>query len=115
MAPRHNSAPCFVSPHPDALARARLQVLRSQRSSRSSSGSSSSSRSSIATASTANSVSADTNDALEKAKRFLATERQMPGLNDGTIFPASHFDESVSLMAMGNAALERTPLRSVIR
>jgi immune inhibitor A len=113
MAPRHNSAPCFVSPHPDALARARLQVLRSQRSSRSSSGSSN--RSSIATASTANSVSTDTNDALEKAKRFLATERQMPGLNDGTIFPASHFDESVSLMAMGNAALERTPLRSVIR
>jgi immune inhibitor A len=110
MAPRHSSTPCFVSPHPDALARARLQVLRSQRSSRSSSN-----RSSIATASTANSVNADTNDALEKARRFLATERQMPGLNDGTIFPKSHFEESVSLMAMGNAALERTPLRSVIR
>jgi immune inhibitor A len=113
MAPRHNSTPCFVSPHPDALAKARLQVLRSQRSSRSSSGSSN--RSSIATASTANSVNADTNDALEKARRFLATERQMPGLNDGTIFPKSHFEESVSLMAMGSAALERTPLRSVIR
>jgi immune inhibitor A len=110
MAPRHNSTPCFVSPHPDALAKARLQVLRSQRSSKSSSN-----RSSIATASTANSVNADTNDALEKARRFLATERQMPGLNDGTIFPKSHFEESVSLMAMGNAALERTPLRSVIR
>jgi immune inhibitor A len=107
MAPRHNSTPCFVSPHPNALARARLQVLRSERSSRS--------RSSIATASTANSVNADTNDALEKARRFLATERQMPGLNDGTIFPKSHFEESVSLMAMGSAALERTPLRSVIR
>jgi immune inhibitor A len=110
MAPRHNSTPCFVSPHPDALAKARLQVLRSQRSSKISSN-----RSSIATASTANSVNADTNDALEKARRFLATERQMPGLNDGTIFPKSHFEESVSLMAMGNAALERTPLRSVIR
>jgi immune inhibitor A len=109
MAPRHNSTPCFVSPHPDALAKARLQVLRSQRSS------GRSNRSSIATASTANSVNADTNDALEKARRFLATERQMPGLNDGTIFPKSHFEESVSLMAMGNAALERTPLRSVIR
>jgi immune inhibitor A len=110
MAPRHNSTPCFVSPHPDALAKARLQVLRSQRSSKSSSN-----RNSIATASTANSVNADTNDALEKARRFLATERQMPGLNDGTIFPKSHFEESVLLMAMGNAALERTPLRSVIR
>ncbi|KAL7949234.1 M6 metalloprotease [Trichoderma barbatum] len=37
-----------------------------------------------------------------------------PGLNDGTIFPKSHFDKSVSASTMSRAALDREPLRAII-
>ncbi|KAK9481983.1 immune inhibitor A peptidase M6-domain-containing protein [Lipomyces starkeyi] len=37
------------------------------------------------------------------------------GLNDGTIFPESHFETAVSSSRISRAALERTPLRGTIR
>jgi hypothetical protein len=37
------------------------------------------------------------------------------GLNDGMIFPESHFETHVSRSVLVNAALERTPLRGTIR
>jgi immune inhibitor A len=89
MAPRHCDTPCFVSPHPNVLAKAKLQALRFQ-------------------------GNADVGD-IKKAKSFLTAERRIPGLNDGTIFPKSHFEQPVSVMAMSTAALDRTPLRSTIR
>ena len=39
----------------------------------------------------------------------------MPGLNDGMIFPQSHFSKSVSTSAISRAALERKPLRGAIK
>jgi immune inhibitor A len=89
MAPRHCDTPCFVSPHPNVLAKAKLQVLKSQHN--------------------------NNTGGIEKAKKFLTAERKMPGLNDGTIFPKSHFGDSASIMAMSTAALDRAPLRSTIR
>ena len=89
MAPRHCDTPCFVSPRPDVLAKAKQQVLKSKNNA--------------------------TTAGIEKAKKFLASERKMPGLNDGTIFPKSHFGDSASVMAMSTAALDRAPLRSIIR
>lgn len=37
------------------------------------------------------------------------------GLNDGTIFPKSHFEAPLPERVMANAALERAPLRGVVR
>ena len=37
------------------------------------------------------------------------------GLNDGLIFPRSHFDKKTSLNTMRRAALDRTPLRGIIK
>ena len=39
----------------------------------------------------------------------------IPGLNDGMIFPQSHFPKSVSTNAISRAALDRAPLRGSIK
>lgn len=52
-------------------------------------------------------------------ERLSSPTGRIPGLNDGTIFPESHFagQESQRALAdrMSSAALERTPLRGAIR
>jgi immune inhibitor A len=37
------------------------------------------------------------------------------GLNDGVLYPESHFETPVTESVMANAALERAPLRGAIR
>ncbi|KAF2179017.1 M6 metalloprotease [Zopfia rhizophila CBS 207.26] len=91
MGPRHSDVPCFIPPHPDLLARRQNEALKVH--------------------GTANQVNLkDHRKALT-----LGEGRRIPGLNDGTIFPKSHFDKPVSVMAMSRAALERTPLRGSIK
>ncbi|KAJ6089270.1 hypothetical protein N7467_004486 [Penicillium canescens] len=46
---------------------------------------------------------------------FSARTGTRTGLNDGCIFPESHFEPAVSASRMSRAALERTPLRGNIR
>ncbi|KAH7089752.1 M6 family metalloprotease domain-containing protein [Paraphoma chrysanthemicola] len=89
MAPRHCDMPCSVPPHPDLLARFKSDLARAQ----------------------------STNDdrSIKKAAKMLHGEKGMLGMNDGTIFPRSHFSQPSSIMVMGNAALERAPLRGTIR
>ena len=91
MAPRHSDTPCFVPPHPDLLARTRAEALK---------------------------VQGGANQDKVNAKAILhdlGGERRFPGMNDGTIFPKSHFKKPTSIMAMSNAALERTPLQGALK
>ncbi|ORY15440.1 immune inhibitor A peptidase M6-domain-containing protein [Clohesyomyces aquaticus] len=90
MAPRHSDAPCWVAPHPDALIRHRREIMKLQ--------------------GTANEASLET-----LTHSLTMGHGKIPGLNDGTIFPKSHFDKPVTAMAMSNAGLERTPLSGAIR
>ena len=91
MAPRHSDAPCFVPPHPDLLARTRAAALNVQ--------------------------GAANEGSFKKTFHGLLKggERRLPGMNDGTIFPKSHFEKPTSIMAMSNAALERTPLSGALK
>jgi immune inhibitor A len=91
MAPRHSDTPCFVPPHPDLLARIKTSALRVQGG--------------------ANHGNVD----LKATVHGLGGERRFPGMNDGTIFPKSHFEKPTSIMAMSNAALERTPLKGALK
>jgi immune inhibitor A len=90
MAPRHCAEPCFIPPHPDLVARTRSETssLRGR---------------------------PDEVVLKEKARANILGERKIPGMNDGTIFPRSHFEKPTSVMAMSSAALERTPLTGPIR
>ncbi|KAF2271922.1 M6 metalloprotease [Westerdykella ornata] len=90
MAPRHCTEPCFVPPHPDLLAKARTESLTSQ-------------------------GTVDQAVFKKKTSRLFNGERRIPGMNDGTIFPPSHFKEPTSIMAMSTAAAERAPLRGNIK
>jgi immune inhibitor A len=90
MAPRHSDTPCFVSPHPDVLAQYQNEVLKVQ-------------------------GKADEGSVKANLRALTFSDRKIPGLNDGTIFPKSHFDKPVPIMAMSNAALERTPLSGAIK
>lgn len=89
MAPRHSDIPCYIPPHPDLLARTRTAALKVQ-----------------------GSVNIGGN--VKAIVHGLGGERRFPGMNDGTIFPKSHFEKPTSIMAMSNAALERTPLSGAI-
>jgi hypothetical protein len=54
-----------------------------------------------------------------QSQRLSAPTGSILGLNDGTIFPESHFVGDVSMRSlshrMSSAALERAPLRGAIR
>jgi immune inhibitor A len=58
-------------------------------------------------------------EAAFKKKHFMLTKGQrtglIPGLNDGIIFPQSHFGSQVPLATMRRAALDRAPLRGAIK
>ncbi len=51
----------------------------------------------------------------ENSGKPLLHQGRIPGMNDGTIFPKSHYEHPTSVMGMSAAALDRTPLRGVIR
>lgn len=89
MGPRCHEGQCAIPPHPDLLARHKTELLKIQ----------------------------GTGDetAFRRLSNSLALEsRTLLGLNDGTIFPKSHFEKSVSISAMTRAALERAPMRGTI-
>lgn len=89
MAHQHCNAPCSVPPHPDLLTRTKVEAL------------------------TTNNASAT--EPEKKASRTLRGEKGIPGMNDGTIFPRSHYEQPTSIMAMSNGALKRKPLRGTLR
>jgi hypothetical protein len=89
MAPRHCDQPCFVCPHPDLLAKVNNQALHVQ--------------------------GAANVQAAKQAINFVGAKRNLPGLNDGTIFPKSHYSRPTSIMEMSTAALARESLRGTIR
>lgn len=90
MAPRHSEEPCFVPPHPDLLASLRNDAFK---------------------------VQGFKGEGIfkNKARTLIGQERRLPGMNDGTIFPKSHFDRPTSIMAMSKSALERAPLSGSIK
>ncbi|KAF2744498.1 M6 metalloprotease [Sporormia fimetaria CBS 119925] len=90
MAHDCGQGPCPAPPHPDLVARTQHEILQAQGTPK---------------------------EATLKAKaRLRATlGRRIPGMNDGTIFPPSHYKKPTSIMAMSRAALERAPLRGAIR
>jgi len=90
MAPRHSDTPCFVPPHPDLLARTKNAALKVQ-------------------------GNVNTGGNIKTTMHGLGGERRFPGMNDGTIFPKTHFKKPTSIMAMSNAALERTPLSGALK
>lgn len=89
MAHHNCNAPCFVPPHPGLLARTKVGILN---------------------ASNPAEARAD-----KKASSVLQGEKGVPGMNDGTIFPRSHYTEPTSIMAMSNEGLIRNPLRGTVR
>jgi immune inhibitor A len=89
MAHHNCNAPCFVPPHPELLARTKVGILNAENPAE---------------------AKAD-----KKASSVLHGEKGVPGMNDGTIFPRSHYAEPTSIMEMSNAALKRNPLRGTVR
>lgn len=84
-----DSIPCPVPPHPDLLARLRYEP---------------------------NSLTAPSITTQAPGRpSFSARTGTRTGLNDGCIFPESHFETAVSASRLSRAALERTPLRGTIR
>jgi immune inhibitor A len=79
--------PCRVPPHPNLLAQFRAEGIHG------------------------------TNESTFQSRimGFGAPTGTIPGLNDGAIFPESHFTTAPSKSQMARAALERAPLRGVIR
>jgi immune inhibitor A len=89
----HNCAdgPCHAPPHPDLIARLGFESFRAQASPKDS-------------------------DTTRTAPLLLsAPTGTVAGLNDGTIFPESHFEGAPSSSELSRAALERAPLRGVTR
>src|ERR1700712_1893505 len=82
---------CAIPPHPDLQARLAAETLRVQ--------------------SNPDAVPDPSLNHLHGGIRSGKT----PGLNDGTLFPESHFDEVPSPSALSRVALERTPLSGTIR
>jgi immune inhibitor A len=86
------NGPCFVAPHPNLLARRKVEFAK---------------------------VKGTAKEADFNKQQFVLTKGQrtgiIPGLNDGIIFPKSHFGNGVPLAAMRRAALERAPLRGAIK
>ncbi|KAJ5896936.1 uncharacterized protein N7473_006335 [Penicillium subrubescens] len=84
-----DTRPCLVPPHPDLLARLRYEP---------------------------NALSAPSIATQGPGRpSFSARTGTRTGLNDGCIFPESHFETVVSASRLSRAALERTPLRGTIR
>jgi immune inhibitor A len=81
--------PCSVPPHPRLLAKTKTSLLTTD--------------------------GAANTEVTRKVASILAGEKGIPGMNDGTIFPRSHYTPPKSVMAMSNAALDRKPLRGIIR
>ncbi|KAI1504521.1 immune inhibitor A peptidase M6-domain-containing protein [Biscogniauxia marginata] len=91
MAHRCIEGQCAVSPHPDLLARQHAALRNVQ-------------------------GTAEEAAVREHINSLILGDRtgRIPGLNDGTIFPKSHFDENASISSMSRAALERAPLRGAV-
>lgn len=79
--------PCFVSPHPALLSRTKLAEAQGR-------------------------VCAATQARIKTA---FPPQSGFLGLNDGAIFPKSHFAPDASIKKVAAAALERKPLRNAIR
>lgn len=88
--------PCPVPPHPDLLARLGAQRIHQQQN-----------------------PDPMPAPAFHTQQRLLSTlsapTGTIPGLNDGKIFPESHFGAAASKSSVLKAALERAPLRGIIR
>lgn len=82
---------CAIPPHPDLQARLAAEALRVQ-----------------------SNPDAVPDPSLDLLHGSLPTGK-IPGLNDGAIFPESHFDKAPSPSALSRAALERAPLSGAIR
>jgi immune inhibitor A len=82
---------CAIPPHPELQARLAAEALRVQ--------------------SNLNTVP---DPSLSLLHGNLPTGK-VPGLNDGTIFPESHFEKAPSPSELSRAALERVPLSGTIR
>ena len=84
--------PCAAPPHPNLLARMQTDLLKVQ-------------------------GTADEQNFRKLTHSIVAQDRtgHMPGLNDGMIFPQSHFPKFVSTSAMSRAASDRAPLRGPIK
>ncbi|KAF2033534.1 M6 metalloprotease [Setomelanomma holmii] len=89
MAPRHSDTLCSAPPHPELLTRLKGGLARAK--------------------------SAGDDEAIKKAASVLYGEQGVTGMNDGTIFPRSHYAQPISVVARSNAALGRMPLRGKIR
>ena len=88
--------PCPVPPHPDLLARLGTQGIQQQQNE--------------------NSMRASALGTQPRlSSTFSAPTGTVPGLNDGKIFPKSHFGAAPSESRVLKAALERAPLRGTIR
>jgi len=92
VTPHCHEGMCAVPPHPDLLQRFKTKLAKAK----------------------------GTGDEakIKKLTQSLVLETRsgvILGQNDGTIFPPSHFDSSVSISAMSRAALERTPIRGTIK
>ena len=77
--------PCLVAPHPNFYHRASTQLLNRQLA------------------------------ASGAHKPLSLPTGNVPGLNDGTIFPPSHFTAAPTLSLLSRAALERDRLTGPIR
>jgi hypothetical protein len=85
----HSRMPCSVPPHPDLLARTKLEARNLQ--------------------------GTPDQKASKKIFNIIHGEKGVPGMNDGTIFPRAHYDKPMSITAMSTAALDRWPLRGNVR
>jgi len=92
MAPRHSDYHCCAPPHPDVLAQLQTELLK---------------------------VQGTDQEAASRAEfqDVAVGDRTgvIPGLNDGLIFPKSHFKSSDSVSTMIRAASARAPLRGALR
>ena len=83
---------CAAPPHPDLLARMQTNLLKVQ--------------------------GTEGQQSIRKLTHSLVAQDRtghMSGLNDGMIFPHSHFNKSVSTSTISRAALDRKPLRGAIK
>lgn len=92
----NDAGPCPVPPHPDLLARLGAQRLQQQQN--------------------PDQQRAPAHSTQQRLSSTLsAPTGTIPGLNDGKIFPESHFGPAPSMSRVLKAALERAPLRGTIR
>lgn len=90
MKSAYSERPCFCPPHPDVLARFRAEFLKVQ-------------------------GTPEEASFMSKNRIFDAHTGRIPGMNDGTIYPPTHYETPPTLSKLSRGALERTPLRGSIR